>query len=103
VSVIYFTDRDPENSFRRFSAEQDSRWNAMQITSHTMLRTKMACDGWRQRLIAITHNSRIRYTPNEKDAVIAHAVRLLVIVGHAPYPVLAKSFVATRERVGKRS
>ncbi len=40
-----------------------------------------------------------RSTLNEKEAVIAYGVRLLVIVGHAPYPVLARSFVATRERV----
>jgi hypothetical protein len=30
---------------------------------------------------------------------MTHGVRLLVIVGHAPYPELAKSFVATRTRV----
>ena len=51
--------------------------------------------GW----VALTHNSRIRYTPNEKAAVIAHGVRLLVIVGQAPYPELATSFVATRVRI----
>jgi hypothetical protein len=51
--------------------------------------------GW----VALTHNSRIRYTPNEKQAVISHRVSLLVIVGQAPYPALAKSFVATRSRV----
>jgi hypothetical protein len=48
--------------------------------------------GW----IALTHNSRIRYTPNEKQAVISHRVRLLVIIGQAPYAELARSFVATR-------
>lgn len=49
--------------------------------------------------MALTHNSRIRYTPNEKHAVIAHGVRLLVIIGQAPYAELAKSFVTTRYRI----
>lgn len=31
--------------------------------------------------------------------MIAHGVRLLVIIGQAPYPELAKSFVATRRRI----
>ena len=47
----------------------------------------------------MTHNSRIRYTPNEKQAVISHGVRLLVIVGQARYAELAKSFVATRTHI----
>lgn len=53
--------------------------------------------GW----VALTHNSRIRYTPNEKAAVIQHRVRLLVIVGQARYPELAESFVVTRHRIGR--
>ena len=48
---------------------------------------------------ALTHNSRIRYTPNEREAVIRYGIRLLVIIGHAPYPDLARSFVATRHRI----
>ena len=49
--------------------------------------------------MALSHNSRIRYTPNEKQAVMSHRVRLLIIIGQAPYPELAKSFVATRTRI----
>lgn len=49
--------------------------------------------------MALTHNSRIRYTPNEKQAVMSNGVRLLVSVGQTPYPQLAKSFVATRSRI----
>jgi hypothetical protein len=47
--------------------------------------------GW----IALTHDSRIRYKPNERDAVIRHGVGLLVIVGKAPFADLARGFVAT--------
>ena len=47
--------------------------------------------GW----IALTHDRRIRYKPNERDAVMRHGVALLVIVGTAPFPELARAFVAT--------
>jgi hypothetical protein len=51
--------------------------------------------GW----VAVTHDTRIRYKPNELDAVVRHRVRLLVIVGKASFPDLADSFVATRARI----
>ena len=51
--------------------------------------------GW----IALTHDSRIRYKPNERDAVMRHGVGLLVIVGNAPFPDLARAFVATLPRI----
>lgn len=51
--------------------------------------------GW----IAVTHDSRIRYKPNEREAVVRHDVRLLVVIGKAPLAVLATSFVATRSRI----
>ena len=38
--------------------------------------------------VALTHNLRIRYTPNELAAVIRHQVRLLVIVGKAHLPAV---------------
>jgi hypothetical protein len=51
--------------------------------------------GW----IALTHDQRIRYKPNERDAVMRHGVVLLVIVGAAPFPELAYNFVVTLPRV----
>ena len=45
--------------------------------------------------IAVTHNERIRYTPNELAAVERFHVALLVVVGKAPFPVLAENFVRT--------
>ena len=45
--------------------------------------------------IALTHNERIRYTPNELSAVVHHDVALFVIVGKAPLPRLASNFIAT--------
>jgi predicted nuclease of predicted toxin-antitoxin system len=51
--------------------------------------------GW----VALTHDRRIRYKPNELGAVVRHGVALLVIVGRAPYPELATAFVATLPRI----
>jgi hypothetical protein len=51
--------------------------------------------GW----VAITHDSRIRYKPNELAAVIRHHVSLLVVIGKAPFPVLANNFVATAPKI----
>jgi hypothetical protein len=49
--------------------------------------------------VAITHNARIRYTPNELTAVLRHRVPLLVVIGNAPYPQLAQHFVDTMPRI----
>lgn len=99
MSVVYFTDRDLGLQFPKilqdaglaverhrdhFPGASDEQWLAF-----------VGAKQW----VALTHNSRIRYTPNEKQAVIAHGVRLLVIIGQAPYPELAKSFVATHSRI----
>lgn len=51
--------------------------------------------GW----IVVTHDRRIRYKPNELAAVINSRVSLLVVVGKAPFPDLAHSFVATLPRI----
>src|ERR1700734_1354499 len=45
---------------------------------------------------SLTHDRRIRYKPNELSAVTQHGVALLVIVGKAPFPDLARSFVNSR-------
>lgn len=55
----------------------------------------MGARGW----IAVTHDRRIRYKPNELAAVLAHGVPLLVVIGHAPYPQLADAFVSTQSRI----
>jgi hypothetical protein len=51
--------------------------------------------GW----VALTHDRRIRYKPNELAAVVRHRVSLLVIVGRAPYPELATAFVSALPRI----
>ncbi len=99
MSVVYFTDRDLGLQFPKIL--QDAGLKVERHRDHFAPDAPdeewLASAGAKQ-WVALTHNSRIRYTPNEKQAVIAHGVRLLVIIGQAPYPELAKSFVATRVR-----
>lgn len=74
--------------------------NGTQITSLMIAPTQ---SGWRklgQRgWVAVTHDGRIRYKPNELAAVVQHRVALLVVIGHAPYPQLARTFAATKDRI----
>lgn len=100
MSLVLFTDRDLGNRFGEILREAgfvvelhrdhfrpnaaDEEWLA-----------EVGARGW----VALTHNSRIRYTPNELEAVIRYRVRLVVIVGKAPLADLARSFVATRLRI----
>jgi hypothetical protein len=100
VSVIYFTDRDLGLQFPNILEK-----SGLAVERHRDHFPADAPDeAWlafvgRKRWVALTHNSRIRYTPNEKQAVITHRVRLLVLIGQAPYPELAHSFVVTRARI----
>jgi len=100
LSVVFFTDRDLGNRFPDIlsaaglrverhrdhfrPASPDEEWLAA-----------VGARGW----VAITHDSRIRYKPNELEAVIRNRVRLLVVVGKAPFPELARNFVATVPRI----
>ena len=100
MSVVYFTDRDLGLQFPKIL--QDAGLIVERHRDH--FAPDASDEEWlaavgKKQWVALTHNSRIRYTPNEKQAVITHEVRLLVIIGHAPYPDLAKSFVATRTRI----
>jgi hypothetical protein len=100
VSFVYFTDRDLGLRFPQIL--RDAGLIVERHLDH--FRADAPDEEWleaagRHGWVALTHNSRIRYTPNEKEAVFRHAVRLLVVIGQAPYPELAKSFVAARERI----
>ena len=55
----------------------------------------------REQWIAVSHDARIRYKPNELAAVVRHRVRLLVVIGKAPFPQLAKHFVATAPKIAE--
>lgn len=100
MSHIFFTDRDLGKRFPEILSAA-----GLQVERHadhfahdcpdTVWLEEIGRRGW----TAVTHDGRIRYKPNELAAVVQHRVGLLVVIGHAPYPDLARSFVATRDRI----
>jgi hypothetical protein len=100
LTLVFFTDRDLGTAFPEilknagFAVERHRDHFPPDCSDEEWL-----AEVGRRDWVALTHNLRIRYTPNELAAVIRHRVKLLVIVGKAPFPVLAASFVATRERI----
>jgi hypothetical protein len=100
LNFVYFTDRDLGIRFPEIlrsaglTVERHVDRFAPETPDEVWLQA-IGERGW----IALTHNRRIRYTPNERDAVMRHRVALLVIVGTAPYPNLAHAFVATVPRI----
>ena len=100
MSRVFFTDRDLGKQFPAILAAA-----GISVEAHHEIFAPTGSDeewleycGTKNR-IAITHNARIRYTPNELGAVIRHSVSLLVVIGQAPFPQLAKSFVNTLARI----
>ncbi len=100
MSRVYFTDRDLGKRFGEIlktaglTVERHADHFAHDTPDEVWL-TEVGKRGW----IALTHDRRIRYKPNERDAVMRHGVALLVIVGDAPFPELAHAFVATLPRI----
>lgn len=95
--LVFFTDRDLGKRFPSILSDA-----GLDVRRHADLFPHDCPDEqWLERIgregwIAITHDARIRYKSNEKQAVIGHGVRLLVVVGKAPFAELAENFVATR-------
>lgn len=98
--MVYFTDRDLGKRFPEILAaagltvERHHDHFAPGSPDEEWLEA-VGKRGW----VVITHDQRIRYKPNELAAVIKHSVALLVVIGHAPYPQLAKHFVATAPKI----
>lgn len=100
MSVVFFTDRDLGNQF-----PNTLKAAGLTVLSHsgvfaadtpdTQWLAAVSNQGW----VAITHDKRIRYKPNELAAVIEHKAALLVIVGNAPLAELAENFVAMKDKV----
>jgi hypothetical protein len=97
LSFVYFTDRDPGKRFPQIlksgdlTVERHADHFAHDTPDETWLEA-IGKHGW----IALTHDRRIRYKPNELRAVMQHGVALLVIVGKAAFPDLANNFVNSR-------
>lgn len=100
MSRVYFTDRDLGKRFGEIlkaaglTVERHADHFAHDAPDEVWL-AEVGRRGW----IALTHDRRIRYKPNERDAVMRHGVALLVIVGDAAFPELAHAFVATIPRI----
>ena len=96
MSRVYFTDRDLGKRFPEILT-------AAGLTverHHDLFPPDGPDEQWlahcgRNGRIAITHNERIRYTPNELAAVVEHRVALVVVVGKVPLAQLAENFVNT--------
>jgi len=100
VSRVYFTDRDLGKQFPRILADA-----GITVERHADLFPPEGSDEqWlehcgKNNRVAITHNSRIRYVPNELAAVKRFGVRLLIVVGQAPTAELGHNFVHTLHRI----
>ncbi|MHB1328876.1 MAG: PIN-like domain-containing protein [Gemmatimonadales bacterium] len=100
MNPVFFTDRDLGKQFPAILAaagltvETHSSHFGASTPDEDWLRV-VGQRGW----VAVTHDKRIRYKPNELAAVMANNVALLVVVGHAPFAELARSFVASRARI----
>jgi hypothetical protein len=100
LSRVFFTDRDLGKQFPEIlrsaglAVEQHADRFAPDTPDEVWL-AEVGKLGW----IALTHDRRIRYKPNERDAVMRNSVGLMVIVGAAPFPDLARAFVASLPRV----
>lgn len=96
-SVVWFTDRDLGKQFPRILTEA-----GLKVERHADLFAANGSDEeWLRycgegNRVALTHNSRIRYVPNELEAVKRFKVRLVVLIGKVPTAELARNFVRTQ-------
>jgi len=100
VSRVYFTDRDLGKQFPRILAEA-----GIVVERHgNLFQPEGSDEEWLEHCgtkgrIAVSHNSRIRYVPNELEAVKRFKVPLLILVGQVTSAELAHNFVRTLPRV----
>ena len=100
MSVVFFTDRDLGKQFPEILAAA-----GLTVHSHFGLSDPSTPDReWLAQVsakdwVAVTHDKRIRYKPNELAAVVEHRAALLVVIGDAPHAELAASFVAIKDKV----
>lgn len=100
MNFVYFADRDLGKRFPQKLAAA-----GLTIERHDELFEPTGSDEeWLEYVgnngrVAITRDQRIRYRPNERDAVARHRARLLVLIGKTPLPELAENFINTRARI----
>lgn len=100
MNPVFFSDRDLGKSFPRIlneagiKVEPHADHFADNATDVEWL-TSIGVRGW----LALTHNKRIRYIPNERDAVMHAGVGLFILIGKVPSKELAQNFINTISRV----
>ena len=100
MTHVFFTDRDLGKQFPAIL-----RTAGILVEAHADHFAPNAADderlpevgrrGW----IVLTHDQRIRYKSNERDAVMSNGLAMFVLIGSIPHPLLARGFVATHSRV----
>lgn len=98
--MIFFTDRDLGVTFPRILSEQGLHVERhddhfIDYTSDRDWLLEVGRRGW----FAISKDRRIRYRPNERDAVMQAGVGLFLLIGNAPHSVLADNFAATISKI----
>jgi len=100
LTPVFFTDRDLGNLFPEqlitagIRVERHSDHFAPDATDEDWL-TRVGRHGW----FCLTHDRRIRYKPNQIDAVMRGGVGLFVLIGNATHSELADNFVRTIHKV----
>ncbi len=100
MNRVYFTDRDLGKKFPRILAEA-----GVVVERHgDLFQPEGSDEEWLEHCgtkgrIAVSHNSRIRYVPNELEAVKLFNVPLLILVGQVTTAELAHNFVRTLPRI----
>lgn len=100
MSSVYFTDRDLGNllpNILRNAGMKVERHadHFAHDTPDTDWLQAAGRNGW----YVLTHNRRIRYTPNELEAVMTHGVGMFVLIGQATHQELAANVVRTATRI----
>lgn len=100
MNFVFFTDRDLGTRFPNILAA--AGLNVERHRDH--FAPGCSDEEWletigEKRWIAVTHDRRIRYKPNELAAIVRHRVALLIVIGKVPFPLLAQNFVATAPKI----
>lgn len=98
--AVYFTDRDLGKRFPAALAAaglqvEPHHSHFAHDTPDEKWMAEVAARSW----VAVTHDRRIRYKPNEVKAVMDSGLALLVLVGKARTDELARNFIRTAPRI----
>ncbi len=100
MNPTFFTDRDLGKRFpselRAAGISVEAHHQHFAPAAHDALWLGTAADrGW----FVLSHDQRIRYRPNERDAVMRGRVGLFILIGKRTTTELASNFVRTLDRI----